>query len=53
MIVTTLLIVSATIFRSAIALTLLALGLALLIYKPFRIWIATQLYLVIATLRNL
>jgi len=37
---------------SATALTLLALGASLLILKPFRTWVTTQTYLVIATLRN-
>lgn len=37
---------------SAPASALLALGASLLILKPFRAWIATQIYLAIATLRN-
>jgi cellulose synthase/poly-beta-1,6-N-acetylglucosamine synthase-like glycosyltransferase len=38
---------------SLAALTLLALGTTLLVYRPYRTWITTQLYLVIATIRNL
>jgi len=38
---------------SALAVALLALGILLLLYKPFRTWVATQLYLAIATVRNL
>jgi len=36
-----------------LTVVLLVLGLLLLLYKPFRTWIATQLYLAIATVRNL
>jgi len=35
------------------ALALLALGVSLLVLKPFRTWVATQIYLAIAALRNL
>jgi cellulose synthase/poly-beta-1,6-N-acetylglucosamine synthase-like glycosyltransferase len=35
------------------ATALLAVGLALLLLKPYRTWIATQLYLIVATIRNL
>jgi biofilm PGA synthesis N-glycosyltransferase PgaC len=38
---------------SPLATTLLALGIALLIFKPYRTWVATQVYLVIAAIRNL
>jgi cellulose synthase/poly-beta-1,6-N-acetylglucosamine synthase-like glycosyltransferase len=38
---------------STIALGLILLGLLLLAFKPYRTWIATQLYLVIASVRNL
>lgn len=38
---------------SSIALALLLLGIILLIYKPFRTWIATQLFLILASIRNL
>ena len=38
---------------SAPALALLALGASLLALKPFRTWVATQTYLVVAALRNL
>ena len=38
---------------STTALALIALGATLLIYKPYRTWITTQLYLAIASIRNL
>ncbi|AFL66417.1 glycosyltransferase family 2 protein [Desulfurococcus amylolyticus] len=38
---------------SLLAILLLALGLALLLFKPYRAWIATQLYLIAAAVRNL
>jgi cellulose synthase/poly-beta-1,6-N-acetylglucosamine synthase-like glycosyltransferase len=38
---------------SLAALTLLVAGTALLILKPYRTWIATQIYLIVASVRNL
>jgi hypothetical protein len=38
---------------TATATILLATGIALLIFKPYRTWVATQVYLVIAAIRNL
>jgi biofilm PGA synthesis N-glycosyltransferase PgaC len=35
------------------AIILLATGIALLLFKPYRTWIATQTYLITATIRNL
>ncbi|MEM0471715.1 MAG: glycosyltransferase [Sulfolobales archaeon] len=49
----TLLATSALIARSPIAITALALGVALLILKPYRIWVTMQTYLLTATLKNL
>ncbi|RLG86813.1 MAG: glycosyltransferase family 2 protein, partial [Thermoprotei archaeon] len=36
-----------------LAMTLLTIGISLLIYKPYRTWITTQIYLITATIRNL
>ncbi len=47
------LLLAAAAMGSQLALTLLALGTALLAYKPYRTWITTQLYLIIAMIRNL
>jgi cellulose synthase/poly-beta-1,6-N-acetylglucosamine synthase-like glycosyltransferase len=38
---------------SPTAIALLATGIALLLLKPYRTWIATQTYLIIASIRNL
>jgi tryptophan-rich sensory protein len=38
---------------SLTALTLLVAGVALLLLKPYRTWIATQAYLITANIRNL
>jgi len=38
---------------TATATILLATGIALLLFKPYRTWIATQAYLITATVRNL
>jgi len=38
---------------SILAAALLALGTALLLFKPYRTWIATQVYLLAASVRNL
>jgi len=38
---------------STVALALIVLGTTLLAFKPYRTWIMTQLYLVIASIRNL
>ena len=39
--------------RTATAIILLVTGIALLLFKPYRTWIATQAYLITATIRNL
>jgi len=49
----TILLVYQAVKGSTIALGLILLGLLLLAFKPYRTWIATQLYLVIAAIRNL
>jgi cellulose synthase/poly-beta-1,6-N-acetylglucosamine synthase-like glycosyltransferase len=51
--VTTTILLYLAIKGSLAALTLLALGTMLLAYRPYRTWITTQLYLVIAAIRNL
>jgi cellulose synthase/poly-beta-1,6-N-acetylglucosamine synthase-like glycosyltransferase len=38
---------------SLVALALLVAGVALLILKPYRTWVATQVYLITASIRNL
>jgi len=38
---------------SLIAVALLVTGVALLIFKPYRTWVVTQAYLIIASVRNL
>jgi len=48
-----LLLVSILIMESITALIILALGIAMLIIKPYRTWITSQLYLIMAGLRNL
>ena len=52
LLVSTLLLLYLAIKGSAPALALLALGALLLVLKPLRTWIITQLYLIIAALRN-
>lgn len=50
----TALLLALSIMKSLIAIALLSLGIAmLLLYKPFRTWILNQLYLAIASIRNL
>ncbi|MBE9391226.1 glycosyltransferase [Fervidicoccus fontis] len=44
---------ASAIMGSLISLIFLALGIALLMYKPYRTWISMQLYLVIAAIKNL
>jgi cellulose synthase/poly-beta-1,6-N-acetylglucosamine synthase-like glycosyltransferase len=51
--VTTTILLYLAIKGSLTTLTLLALGTMLLAYRPYRTWITTQLYLVIAAIRNL
>jgi len=53
-----LLIATATLLYKALtgsptAIALLATGVALLTLKPYRTWIATQVYLIVASIRNL
>ena len=50
---TIVLLVASAVTRSILALSLLALGLGLLAYRPFSTWLTNQFYLVIAALRNL
>jgi len=50
---TILLVVSTAITYSLTALSILALGTALLTVKQYRMWIIQQLYLIVASLRNL
>ena len=50
---TTLLIISTLITYSLTALGILALGVALLAVKQYRTWITQQLYLIVASIRNL
>jgi len=38
---------------STMAVALLALGAVLLVYRPYRTWVMTQAYLVVASIRNL
>jgi biofilm PGA synthesis N-glycosyltransferase PgaC len=38
---------------STIAIAVLATGALLLAYKPYRTWVATQIYLIVAMLRNI
>ena len=49
----TALLATSAAMRNTIALALISLGLALLLYKPYRTWITTQLYLLAAMIRNL
>lgn len=50
---TALLLASAVISGDIIPLILIAIGLALLLYKPYRTWIITQLILITAMIRNI
>jgi len=47
------LLLASAVMGSILAAMLLATGVALLLYKPYRTWIATQLYLMAAAVRNL
>jgi len=49
----TLLLAASAIMGSIAAAILLALGAASLLYKPYRAWVASQAYLVVAAVRNL
>lgn len=49
----TILLVISMLTRSLLATMLLIIGTLLLIYKPFRTWITTQFYLIIAMPRNI
>jgi len=48
-----LLAISIAMFHSPTALALLAMGTLLLVVKPYRTWIAQQIHLIIASIRNL
>ena len=47
-----LLVASLLLYGSLLALALIAMGTALLAVKPYRTWIASQVYLLIAAIRN-
>jgi hypothetical protein len=49
----TILLLADAVSGSLLALALLTLGALLLAYKPYRTWVAMQLYLMAAALRNL
>jgi cellulose synthase/poly-beta-1,6-N-acetylglucosamine synthase-like glycosyltransferase len=53
LVITALILAYQTVKGSALALALVALGALLLAYKPYRTWIMTQLYLAVASIRNL
>jgi len=53
LVVATLLLAVSALMGSVVAAILLALGAALLLYKPYRAWIASQAYLMVATVKNL
>jgi len=38
---------------TATAMILLATGIVLLLFKPYRTWVATQIYLIVASIRNI
>ena len=47
------LLITAVLYGSSLALILLGIGLALLVLKTYRTWALQQIYLVIASVRNL
>jgi len=49
----TILLATSAVMGSTIATILIAVGAALLLYKPYRTWITTQIYLIVAAIRNL
>lgn len=49
----TAMLVASAITGNLLAVALLAVGVILLAYKPYRAWVAMQLYLILATLRNM
>ena len=59
-IINPLLLVTATIFftvsvfsqKNIVAMLILIIGLLLLIYKPYRTWVVSQIYLILALLKN-
>jgi len=53
MVSTILLVISISVMQSLTALTLLAMGVVLLVVKPYRTWIAQQTHLIVASIRNL
>jgi cellulose synthase/poly-beta-1,6-N-acetylglucosamine synthase-like glycosyltransferase len=53
LIIVALLLICGVFMKSLVSLLLLALGVILLAYRPYRLWITLQIYLTIATLRNL
>jgi len=53
LLVATILLVASAVIGSTTATMLLAVGTTLLLYKPYRTWITTQLYLIVASIRNL
>ena len=53
LITTTLLLIYGVFTKSIVSLFLLALGVILLAYRPYRSWISSQVYLSIGTIENL
>ncbi len=52
LLVATIPLIASTVKGNLLATTLLSLGVLLLIYKTYRTWITTQIYLIVATIRN-
>jgi len=53
LLITTTLLITSIIMGSILAIALFTIGISLLIYKPYRTWITTQIYLITAAIRNL
>jgi len=53
LLVAIILLAASAVMGSTMATILLAVGATLLLYKPYRTWITTQLYLIAAAIRNL
>jgi biofilm PGA synthesis N-glycosyltransferase PgaC len=47
------LVVDMALFKSLASLALLSVGLALFVFKAFRMWVIQQLYVIVAAVRNL
>jgi len=50
---TVILLTASAVIGSTTAIMLITVGATLLLYKPYRTWITTQLYLIAAAIRNL